>query len=174
MKQQLNEVKKLQRLAGLLKENSWTDGEDISEGQYGSDTGAQELYPLMDDLSSLISTNSNLSTADKEAILPILSKMTSIIDAIVADDDFYDDESDDEGPVNDFRQSKNSNDYFDREKNYYGLQEAGAKKRSKKKKNPGLWANIRAQREKGEAPARKGSKAYNSAVKAGKEIKKNK
>ena len=65
MKQQLNEVKKLQRLAGLFKENSWTDdwahgeeeesglganGEDVSEGQYGSDTGAQELYPLMDDL----------------------------------------------------------------------------------------------------------------------------
>jgi predicted Zn-ribbon and HTH transcriptional regulator len=38
----------------------------------------------------------------------------------------------------------------------------------------GLWANIRAKRERGEAPAKKGSKAYKSAVKAAKEINKNK
>lgn len=37
---------------------------------------------------------------------------------------------------------------------------------------PGLWANIRAKRERGEKPARKGSKAYKDAVKAGKEITK--
>jgi len=35
---------------------------------------------------------------------------------------------------------------------------------------PGLWANIRAKRERGEAPARKGSEAYKKAVKAGKKI----
>jgi hypothetical protein len=40
------------------------------------------------------------------------------------------------------------------------------------KERPGLWANIRAKRERGESPARKGSKAYKSAVKAGKEINK--
>ena len=40
------------------------------------------------------------------------------------------------------------------------------------KERPGLWANIRAKRERGEAPARKGSKAYKTAVKAGKEINK--
>lgn len=40
------------------------------------------------------------------------------------------------------------------------------------KNHPGLWANIRAKRERGEAPARKGSKAYKSAVKAGKKINK--
>lgn len=39
-----------------------------------------------------------------------------------------------------------------------------------KKEKPGLWANIRAKRERGEAPAKKGSKAYKSAVKAAKEI----
>jgi hypothetical protein len=33
---------------------------------------------------------------------------------------------------------------------------------------PGLWANIRAKRARGEKPARKGTKAYNSAVKAAK------
>jgi hypothetical protein len=37
---------------------------------------------------------------------------------------------------------------------------------------PGLWDNIRAKRERGEKPSRKGSKAYKSAVKAGKEINK--
>jgi hypothetical protein len=40
------------------------------------------------------------------------------------------------------------------------------------KERPGLWANIHAKRERGEAPARKGSKAYKTAVKAGKEINK--
>jgi len=35
---------------------------------------------------------------------------------------------------------------------------------------PGLWANIRAKRARGEKPARKGSKAYKKAVKAAKDI----
>jgi len=38
------------------------------------------------------------------------------------------------------------------------------------KNRPGLWANIHAKRERGEKPARKGSKAYKSAVAAGREI----
>jgi translation elongation factor EF-G len=38
--------------------------------------------------------------------------------------------------------------------------------------NPGLWANIRAKRERGEAPSPKNSKAYKDAVEAGKEINK--
>lgn len=37
----------------------------------------------------------------------------------------------------------------------------------------GLWHNIRAKRERGEKPARKGSEAYKKAVKAAKEINKN-
>ena len=40
------------------------------------------------------------------------------------------------------------------------------------KERPGLWANIRAKRERGEKPSPKGSKAYKEAVKAGKEINK--
>ena len=40
------------------------------------------------------------------------------------------------------------------------------------KERPGLWANIRAKRERGEKPSSKGSKAYKAAVKAGKEINK--
>jgi len=38
------------------------------------------------------------------------------------------------------------------------------------KERPGLWANIRAKRKRGEKPSPKGSKAYKEAVKAGKEI----
>jgi hypothetical protein len=41
-------------------------------------------------------------------------------------------------------------------------------------KRPGLWDNIRAQRERGEKPARKGSKEYKAAVAAGKRINKEK
>jgi len=40
----------------------------------------------------------------------------------------------------------------------------------KKTKRPGLWANIRKKRAMGKRPARKGSKAYNKAVKAAKKI----
>ena len=38
---------------------------------------------------------------------------------------------------------------------------------------PGLWANIRAKRARGEKPAHKNSKAHKDAVAAGKEINKN-
>ena len=41
-------------------------------------------------------------------------------------------------------------------------------------KSKGLWHNIRAKKARGAAPAKKGSKAYKSAVKAAKEINKNK
>ena len=40
------------------------------------------------------------------------------------------------------------------------------------KNHTGLWANIRAKRERGEKPSSKESKAYKSSVKAGKEINK--
>lgn len=39
--------------------------------------------------------------------------------------------------------------------------------------SPGLWANIRAKRARGEKPAHKNSNAHKDAVKAGKEINKN-
>jgi ribosomal protein S27AE len=41
---------------------------------------------------------------------------------------------------------------------------------SKNEEKLGLWANIRAKRARGEAPAKKGSKAYKKAVKAAKDI----
>ena len=41
------------------------------------------------------------------------------------------------------------------------------------KEKPGLWANIRAKRARGEKPAHKNSKAHKDAVAAGKEINKN-
>lgn len=39
-----------------------------------------------------------------------------------------------------------------------------------KKEKPGLWANIRAQRARGEKPSHPNSKAFKDAVEAGKEI----
>jgi len=52
-----------------------------------------------------------------------------------------------------------------------GLEEVVSKVVARiKEDRPGLWANIHAQRERGEKPARKGSKAYKAAVKAGKKI----
>lgn len=50
---------------------------------------------------------------------------------------------------------------------------AYAKMKKLEEESEGLWANIRAKRARGEKPAKKGSKAYNSAVKAAKEINKN-
>jgi len=47
-------------------------------------------------------------------------------------------------------------------------------KASMEEEKPGLWANIRAKQERGEKPARKGSKAYKIAKKAGDEINKEK
>ena len=41
-------------------------------------------------------------------------------------------------------------------------------------KRPGLWANIRAKRARGEKPAHKNSNAHKDAVKAGKKINKSK
>ena len=38
---------------------------------------------------------------------------------------------------------------------------------------PGVWANIRARKARGEKPARKGTKAFKQAVKAAKDINKN-
>lgn len=39
-----------------------------------------------------------------------------------------------------------------------------------KEESKGLWANINAKQERGEKPARKGSKAYKAAVSAAKKI----
>ena len=44
--------------------------------------------------------------------------------------------------------------------------------RQLKQEKPGLWANIRAKRARGEKPAHKNSKAHKDAVKAGKKINK--
>jgi hypothetical protein len=51
-------------------------------------------------------------------------------------------------------------------------QELGIYDLEEKKEKPGLWANIRAQRARGEKPAKKGSKEFKQAVKAAKEINK--
>ena len=52
------------------------------------------------------------------------------------------------------------------------LKELGLYNLEENKEEPNLWANIRAQRARGEKPARKGSKEFKQAVKAAKEINK--
>lgn len=52
------------------------------------------------------------------------------------------------------------------------MKELGLSNLEEKKEKPNLWSNIRAQRARGEKPARKGSKAFKQAVKAAKKINK--
>jgi hypothetical protein len=58
------------------------------------------------------------------------------------------------------------------EKGIKDYKSKGFVEESVNEENPGLWANIRAKRERGEAPAPKNSQAYKDAVAAGKEINK--
>jgi hypothetical protein len=60
----------------------------------------------------------------------------------------------------------------DLEKGIKDYKSKGFVEESVNEENPGLWANIRAKRERGEAPAPKNSQAYKDAVAAGKEINK--
>ena len=60
----------------------------------------------------------------------------------------------------------------DLEKGIKDYKSKGFVEESINEENPGLWANIRAKRERGEAPAPKNSQAYKDAVAAGKEINK--
>jgi hypothetical protein len=60
----------------------------------------------------------------------------------------------------------------DLEKGIKDYKSKGFVEESINEENPGLWANIRAKRERGEAPAPKNSQAYKDAVEAGKKINK--
>ena len=101
------EIAKMQKIAGILKE--WTEDweedpeqkpDDETYDQYGMHTeGASDVDELIRTLSSLISTNSNLSTADKEVMLPMLSQIQSVVDNMADDEDL--DDSYDE-PVSDY------------------------------------------------------------------------
>ena len=57
----------------------------------------------------------------------------------------------------------------DLEKGIKDYKSKGFVEESINEENPGLWANIRAKRERGATPAKKGTEAYKSAVKAAKE-----
>ena len=60
----------------------------------------------------------------------------------------------------------------DLEKGIKNYSSKGFVKEAVNEENPGLWANIRAKRERGEAPSPKNSQAYKDAVEAGKKINK--
>jgi hypothetical protein len=93
-----NEVKQLQKLAGLIKEG-------IEEAK--SMSGAKELEAILSNLSQNISTDSNIPTASKEGLLGAFNEMMDIIsDMLDAEeaDSFYDEDE----PVSDYSRRRAS------------------------------------------------------------------
>jgi hypothetical protein len=93
-----NEVKQLQKLAGLIKEG-------IEEAK--SMSGAKELEAILSNLSRNISTDSNIPTESKEGLLGAFNEMMDIVinmlDAEEADS-FYDEDK----PVSDYSRRRAS------------------------------------------------------------------
>ena len=171
MKQYLNEVKKLQRLAGLLKEN-------ISEGNEDSIEENDYFKKRRRDDAAYYGTK----PASNQAKIKMLLKKRAEIER-----DMEQDAEPEGGPIADkYGDMLNKIDKqiaalrgqgeWGPEKNV-NMDKDEIERRAamiSEKEKPGLWANIRAKRKRGEAPAKKGSKAFKSAVKAAKEINKNK
>ncbi len=65
-------------------------------------------------------------------------------------------------------------DLKDGGKDPYVCHKCKHKNKKLEEKSKGLWHNIRAKRARGEKPAKKGSKEFKQAVKAAKDINKNK
>lgn len=87
------EIVKMQKLAGLLKENL----------EEGSGSQAEKLEGMLSNLSRNVSTDSNISTASKEGLLNAFNEMMDIVQDILEsedDDDDYgsDNPEDDYGP----------------------------------------------------------------------------
>jgi hypothetical protein len=169
MKGLLNEVSRLQKLAGILNENSVSDYQGGWETARSQRTNAanykQDKFEYKCD-------------GDKLLIRLDMSGIEKVI-TIVQDGDFY---TADLGKV-----EKSGSDIYLKvglndliitnliQKCFGNVSEEDMNgELEEKKEKPGLWANIRAQRARGEKPARKGSKEYNKAVKAAKEINKDK
>ena len=71
-------------------------------------------------------------------------------------------EKEEDGADTDYAKRRREEDDYYEDPDYY----------KEEKKRPGLWANIRAKRARGEKPAHKNSNAHKDAVKAGKKINK--
>ena len=109
MKQHLNEIKQLQKLAGLLKEG-------INEAS--SKSAAEKLEAILSNLSRNISTDSTIPTESKQGLLGAFNEMMDIVnDMLDAEeaDSFYDDDDygsdnpdDDYGPVSDYSKRRAS------------------------------------------------------------------
>lgn len=93
-----NEVRQLQKLAGLIKES-------VQEAKIMS--GPKELEAILSNLSRNISTDSNIPTASKEGLLGAFNEMMDIVsnmlDAEEADS-FYDEDE----PVSDYSRRRAS------------------------------------------------------------------
>jgi len=162
MKQYLTEVKALQKLAGITESQESLEVGDRILVTYGN-----EYYGHTGTVEDVKGGFVVVSIDDIDGEFSMHSSDVKKIEDDEEADNFYDDDygsdnpDDDYGPVTDWGKRRQADDDA-----YYGKNES--------KERPGLWANIRAQRARGERPAPKGSKAYNKAVKAAKEINKNK
>jgi hypothetical protein len=149
MKGLLNEVQRLQKLAGILSENS------INEDEY-NDEWSNKIVKIK---GGNLSGNQGEVVGAKAGELDV--KITTMfgnpVRTVSEKDVKVIGSLDHDGPVTDVSINKQLDE-----------------KKKRKKKGPGLWANIGKQREDGEKPAHPNSKEYKDAVKAGKEINKSK
>lgn len=102
-----NEVKQLQKLAGLIKES-------VQEAKTMS--GPKELEAILSNLSRNISTDSNIPTASKQGLLGAFNEMMDIVsDMLDAEeaDSFYDDNME-EGDISEAQVPSNVKDFAKR------------------------------------------------------------
>lgn len=94
------EIAKMQKIAGLLKENL----------EEGSGSQAEKLEGLLSNLSRNVSTDSNIPTESKEGLLNAFNEMMDIVQDILGSeeaDSFYDDDE----PVSDYSKRRMQDRY---------------------------------------------------------------
>ena len=94
------EIAKLQKIAGLLKENL----------EEGTGSQAEKLEGLLSDLTRNVSTDSNIPTASKEGLLNAFNEMMDIVQDILGSeeaDSFYDEDE----PVSDYSKRRMQDRY---------------------------------------------------------------
>lgn len=94
------EIAKMQKIAGLLKENL----------EEGSGSQAEKLEGLLSNLTRNVSTDSNIPTESKEGLLNAFNEMMDIVQDILGSeeaDSFYDDDE----PVSDYSKRRMQDRY---------------------------------------------------------------
>ena len=94
------EITKMQKIAGLLKENL----------EEGSGSQAEKLEAMLNSLISNVSTDSNIPTASKEGLLNAFNEMMDLVQDILGSEEaesFYDDDE----PVSDYSKRRMQDRY---------------------------------------------------------------